>query len=120
MPGDVRSKLVGEFYLGAGRSNDFHRVKPKGIKNRLFGPYWYRADFEDAETTISSKILECHHQLTVNDYLASISIEHSGIVVYDAKVNRYDPTDHANRRFSMDEAWEEALREINSRYRQDS
>jgi hypothetical protein len=113
---DALSELVGEFYQSVGTTNGFHKVPPIGIIDRLLGEYWIRADFKDPETTISSEIRQWRNALAKDKFLGSISIRHSGLVVYDALVNRNDHTDHANRQFSMEEAWRGALKELTARY----
>ena len=114
---DRLNEIVGDFYRSAGTSNGFHQVPPEGDMDMLLPTYWFRADFEDTRTAVSSEIMQWRHE-TVNDYLGSISIRHSGLVVYSALVHRNDCSDHANRQFSMGEAWVEAIEELTSRYQQ--
>ena len=117
---DELSELVGEFYRSAGTSNGLQEVPPEENIDGQSSTQWFRADFEDPVTTISSEIMECHDELAVNDYLGSISILHSGLIVYAALVNRNNTSDHANRRFSVNGAWVDALGEVTFRYRESS
>jgi len=116
MAEDDLSKLVGDFYRGAGISNGFYEVRRGEISEELWPTYWYRADFVDPETTISSEITEWRDESATNNYLGTISIRHSGLFVYNAVVSRHDSSDHANLQFSMDTAWKLALEEIIARY----
>lgn len=111
------SQIVGEFYEGAGTSNGFHEIPTEEVADKRFDDYWFEADFDDPETTIGSKILECRYPLPNTDFLGSISIRHSGLIVYRALVDRFDKSVHANRQFKMDEAWVAAIEEINDRFR---
>jgi hypothetical protein len=111
------SQIVGEFYEGAGSSNGFQAIPSEEVAEKKFDDYWFEADFEDPETTIGSKILECRFPLPKTEFLGSISIRHSGLIVYRARVNRVDKSVHANRQFRMDDGWIAAVEEINARYR---
>ena len=117
------SEVVEEFYRSAGTSNGFNQVPPlENMDLPVVGSYWFRADFEDPEATISSEIMQWRGDWprlsdgSSNNYLGSITIHFSGLIVYEAKVNRFDTSKQANRRFVMKRDWLDVLVDVTSRY----
>ncbi len=111
------STVTGEYYSRVGSLNGYRHVPAKRLLDRALGPNaWYKAEFEDPKSGISSTIMEWRHGMAVDSYLSSLTIRQSGLVVYSADVSYYNVQDHINQRYNRDPDWLTEVIQLTSLY----